>query len=103
MPVRAQPASPPGAGAAQRRDELEAAIATSSRLHPCVRALDKQGVLEGAYIILDIGILRDGIIAHLNIVDTNLGRATARCVRDMVDTIEFAPGPAATVQHRIAW
>jgi ferric-dicitrate binding protein FerR (iron transport regulator) len=103
MAVRAQPPSQPAAVAGQRRGELEAAIADNSRVHTCVRALDKQGVLEGAYIILDIGILRDGTVAHLNIVDTNLGRSTARCVRDMVDMIDFAPGPAATVQHRIAW
>jgi hypothetical protein len=103
LPARPRPGAPSPAREKQRRAELEAALSRSPRLHTCVRALDKQGILQGAYIILDIGILRDGTIGHLNIVDSNLGRSTARCVRDMVDNIDFTPGPAATIQQRIAW
>lgn len=96
----------PGAsirGRKQRQTELVQALGQGNRVEGCIRALRKQGLLHGAFIVLELGILRDGTIEHLNILDTNLPRSTARCVRDVIDEIDFAGGPAATLQHRVSW
>lgn len=87
----------------RRRAELSDALGHGARFHGCVSALRKQDLLDGAFIELDLGVLADGTINHLNIMATNLQPASAQCIRDVVDRIDFPPGPAVSLRHRIEW
>lgn len=87
----------------KRRRQLNRALAGGTRLEGCVRALRKQGVLASAFIELELGVNARGTIGHLNIMDSNLSRETANCIRDAVDRIPFGKGPAANWKHRIEW
>ena len=87
----------------RRRAELNRALARGTRLSGCVRALRKQDLLANAHIELEIGVLRDGTVSYLNIVDTNLPEASAQCVRDAIDDIAFKRGQEASWTHRIEW
>ena len=87
----------------RRRTELVRAVRASARLRQCLRPRQKQGVLRGSYLALDIGIESDGSVGHLNILRTNLPDAIAACVRDAVDAIAFKPGPKASFRHRLSF
>lgn len=89
-------------GKARRRAELMRALDQGTRIDACMRPVRKQGIDENAFIILEIGILRSGTIEYLNIVDTNLPRSTAQCVRNVVDHFGFGEGPAAMFRQRIS-
>ncbi len=83
-----------------RGQQLANAVARSSQIPGCLRSLRKQGLGVDAYITFDIGISTAGRITHLNIVDTNLPRSVAACVRDVVDAERFGAGGRAVLEQR---
>jgi ferric-dicitrate binding protein FerR (iron transport regulator) len=95
---------PAGAGAVKTRraqldDRLDRARAAS-----CVRSLAKQGLAEGTYVFLELGVDETGAVSFLNVGSTDLPDSMAGCVRDLVaQTVRFPAGPAATWKHKIAF
>ncbi len=88
---------------AVRRTQVAQALQKSERIVGCLRPLEKQGLLDGSFIELDLGINRDGSLGHLNIVESNMPLDVARCVRNRVDTVKFPAGPQATVRYRMEY
>ncbi len=99
----APPAQPSKkAGVATRRKQLETAV-DDRRLANCVRDLARQGLSEGTYVVLSIGVDATGAISYLNVGDTDLPSANASCVRDLVAEVAFPAGPPATWKHRVSF
>jgi hypothetical protein len=71
------------------------------RLAQCAKSLAVHGIVEGSFVTLEIGVNKDGSQGLLNIVDSNVPAATARCVRDVVDGIELPRGPRETFRKTI--
>lgn len=103
--ARVKPVAPraSSAGKSQRRTELLEALSKHSGVQTCLWPLRKQGVSGSAHIELDIRILQDGTIAHLNIPDSNLPSKQESCIRHVVDQIQFSAGPAVTLHERISF
>jgi ferric-dicitrate binding protein FerR (iron transport regulator) len=96
------PAAEPARGAAVRRAQIADRL-DRGRARQCLRPLEKQGLVEGSYLVLDVGVTASGSISHLNIVKSNLPAEAARCLRDRIDEIALPAGPAATVSYRLAF
>ncbi len=97
--ARAEP-EPSRARRSVRSHQLDAALGKSTvRLFNCTRRLREQGT--GWYVKLEVGIDRDGTQSYLNILDHNVTPTIARCVRDVVDSIEFPRGPKERVVKKI--
>ena len=90
---------PPARDVAERRRQLRAGL-DPARLRQCTRQIAKQG-LTGTYVQIELRVDAGGAVNFLNVVDTDLGAATAGCVRDAIAAVRFAPGPAATWRERI--
>jgi hypothetical protein len=96
----ASPAVNPAAARAARQADLEHGLDTG-RASACLRPLAKQGVAAGTHVELEISVDASGAIGMLNLGDTDLPARVASCVRDVVATVRFPRGPAATFTHRI--
>lgn len=107
VPPAARPEEPAAdrAGAAQRarRADLDEALSRGARVRPCLRLLEKQGLLQGAFVVLDIGINATGTLSHLNVVDGNLPSNMSACVQSVVDAVSLPRGVRARVRYRIAF
>lgn len=90
---------PPTPDVSARRRQLKAGI-DQARLRQCMRQIAKQG-LTGTYVQLELAVDAGGAVNFLNIVDTDLGSATATCVRDVLADVRFGAGAAATWRERI--
>jgi hypothetical protein len=93
------PEPPPTLGVDQRRRQLRAGI-DRARVDECTRKLRKQGI-SGTHVTIELGVDAQGAINYLNILDTDIGQATARCVGDVLRSVTFKPGPAAQWRERI--
>ncbi len=94
------PGEPPRTGGiTERRRQLRAGI-DQPRLRGCTRSIAKAG-LTGTYVQIEISVDPQGAVGFLNVLDTDLPSATASCVRDILASVRFAPGAAATWRERI--
>jgi len=85
-----------------RTPQLEAELRKRERqLRRCARTLSVHGIAGGSFVTLEIGVNRDGSQGYLNIVDSNVPAATARCVRSIVDGITLPRGPRETLRKTI--
>jgi hypothetical protein len=108
--------APPTAGSPAARFELPAELPSTrdvserrrqlrtrldqARLRQCTRQIAKQG-LTGTYVEIELRVDGSGAVNFLNVVDTDLGSATATCVRNVLADVRFEPGPAATWRERL--
>jgi ferric-dicitrate binding protein FerR (iron transport regulator) len=92
----------PNAAAATRKRELHAGIDQSrrARLAACTRDVAAAGAGR-TYVEIEIGVDAAGAIGFLNIVETELGQTTQRCVHDVLADVRFGAGPAASWRERI--
>ncbi|HEX3758183.1 MAG TPA: FecR family protein [Kofleriaceae bacterium] len=95
--VPAEP--PPTGGITERRHQLRAGT-DQARLRSCTRSIAKAG-LTGTYVQIEIAVDPEGAVGFLNVLDTDLPSATASCVRDVLASVRFRPGAAATWRERI--
>ena len=86
-----------------RRGQLDRALGHGRRVRPCLRQLEKQGLLQGSFVVLDLGVNRDGSLGYLNVAQTNLPSQAAACARTVVDAARLPGGPAAELRYRIAF
>jgi len=86
-----------------RRGQLDRALGHGRRVRPCLRQLEKQGLLDGSFVVLDLGVNRDGSLGYLNVAQTNLPAQAAACVRTVVDAARLPDGPSAELRYRIAF
>lgn len=94
------PADPPrSAGVAQRRRQLRAGI-DPARLAGCTRSIAKAGLTD-TYVQIELAVDETGAVEFLNVIDTDLPSATARCVREVLADVRFGAGAAATWRERI--
>ena len=93
------PEPPATRGTDERRRQLRAGI-DKGRIGLCIRKISKQG-LAGTYVQIEISVDAQGAVGFLNIVDTDLGKATAGCVDEVLSDVRFKPGAAATWRERI--
>jgi hypothetical protein len=101
--ILAEPATAPSAGARRaRKAELDRRL-DRRRLAGCVRALEKQGMIGGTHVELEIGVGATGAIEFLNLAGTDLPDRVAACVRDVVAGTRFAAGARATWRQRITF
>ena len=70
------------------------------QLARCVRSIVKQGVSD-TFVTVELAVGREGSIAYLNIVDTDLPAERAECVRSALASLRFGVGPAATLRERV--
>jgi ferric-dicitrate binding protein FerR (iron transport regulator) len=101
--VRARRPRPTAGADKLRRAQLDKALRRGARVRPCLRSLEKQGLLDGSFIELDVGINSDGSLGHLNVVGTNIPRQAASCARSVVDAARLPSGPSANLRYRIAF
>lgn len=90
---------PPVRDVSERRRQLRAGL-DRARLRQCTRSIAKQGV-TGTYVQIELRVDAAGAVNFLNVVDTDLGAATAGCVRNAIAEVRFPPGPAATWRERL--
>lgn len=83
----------------ERRRQLQARL-DQARLRQCTRQIAKQG-LTGTYVEIELRVDGSGAVNFLNVVDTDLGSATATCVRNVLADVRFEAGPAATWRERV--
>ena len=93
------PEPPATRGTDERRRQLRAGI-DKGRIGLCMRKISKQG-LAGTYVQIEISVDAQGAVGFLNIIDTDLGKATAGCVDEVVRDVRFKPGATATWNERI--
>jgi hypothetical protein len=96
----AAPAVSPATARAARQADLEKGL-DMARANACLRTLAKQGVAAGTHVELEISVDSSGAIGMLNLGETDLPARVASCVRDVVATVRFPHGAAATFTHRI--
>lgn len=84
-----------------RRRQLDKAL--GQRARRCMRSLEKQGLLEGSFVVFDIGVNRAGSWSHLNISKSNLPGSAARCIRSVIDGLRLPAGPRATLRYRVGF
>lgn len=101
--ITAAPPAAPRDDARARRADLDRALGNGARARRCLRSLEKQGLLAGSFIELDVGVNRDGSLGHLNIRRTNVPSDDAACVRSVVDGVRLPRGERATLRYRIAY
>jgi hypothetical protein len=95
------PEPSPSRGIAERRRQLRAAI-DRTRLAHCMRRITKQGLGDGSYVQIELGVDAEGAINFLNVLDHDLPRPTAQCIQTvLVETVRFKPGVAAEWRERI--
>jgi len=81
-----------------RRRQLRVWLRDNTRLRPCLRPLVKQGMDTGAFVELDIGMTRSGVIRYLNVVRSNPSQI-AGCMRAVVQQMSFPSGPATSFRY----
>jgi len=97
------PTRPAQAGRAERKRQLLTAMANSKRASQCLARLAKQGLLSGAYLVLEVGVNADGSQNHLNLLDSNLSPSIQSCLRDVVDAEQLPEGSAASFRFRLSY
>lgn len=95
------PAVDPGAAKRARRGDLDEVLSKGARVRPCLRQLEKQGLLPGSFVVLDIGVNASGTLSHLNVVGGNLPSSMSACVQSVVDSVRLPSGQRARVRYRI--
>lgn len=96
----ARVASAPRAGRSLRHRQLRNWLGGGNgRLRRCLRPLIKQGMDAGAFVELDIGVTRSGVIGHLNVVRSSPSQIGG-CIRAVVQQMPFPRGPAASFRYR---
>lgn len=84
-----------------RKRELRERIEGSLAMRRCLTPLAKQGLMEGSYLSLEVGINEDGSQAYLNVLDSNLSPVIQRCLKRSVDAIALPAGPSASLKYRM--
>jgi hypothetical protein len=94
-----------GAGKARtlRRGQMEAALDKSHNTARCLAPLAKQGLIDGSFVVFDLGINADGSQDYLNVVDTNLSPVIVKCIRHAVDSQSLPAGPMAGFRLRLSF
>lgn len=85
-----------------RRGQLDGKL-DRARAASCVRSLAKQGLAEGTFVVLELGVDETGAVSFLNVGSTDLPDRMASCVRDIVALVRFPAGPEAVWKHRISF
>lgn len=91
--------APTARARAARLAELRRAL-DRRQLARCVRSITKQGVAD-TFVTVELSVERDGAIAYLNILDTDLPGEVAECVRSELARLRFGAGPSARVRERL--
>lgn len=91
--------APASSGVAKRKRQLFGGIDRAA-LATCTRAIAKAGVTD-TFVRFEIAIDETGALQFLNIIDTDLSSSTASCVRDVLASVPFKPGPAATFRAKL--
>lgn len=73
-----------------------------ARIAACTRQLAKSADLAGAYVQIELSVDARGAVGFLNIIETDLPKDTAECVRRVLADVAFGAGAAATWRERIA-
>lgn len=83
-----------------RRRQLRQGI-DRPRIGACTRQLEKSADLAGAYVQIELSVDARGAVGFLNIIETDLPKDTAECVRRVLADVTFGAGTAATWHERI--
>jgi len=94
------PEPPSTRGIDARRRQLRAGI-DRGKLAGCTRAAAKQGLLDGAYVQIEINVDAAGSVGFLNVLETDLPHKLADCIHDVLTNIRFPTGQAASWRERI--
>ena len=84
-----------------RRRQLKNGI-DKARIAACTRQLAKSADLAGAYVQIELSVDARGAVGFLNVIETDLPKDTADCVRRVLADVAFSTGAAATWRERIA-
>lgn len=87
-----------GSTSARRRELLSGL--DRAALDRCTRRFAKAG-LSGTFVQIELAVDDQGAVGFLNVLDTDLPLATARCVRDAIAEVRFAAGRPASWRERI--
>ncbi len=88
---------------AVRKRELKKAIDARGKVTRCLAPLEKQGLMAGAYVDLEIGVNSDGTQRYLNIMGSNLSPVIQRCLRKAVSAETLAVGGSAEFSLHLAF
>ncbi len=91
-------ARPASATIARRKKEFADGL-DRNRLLACTRRLAKSGLSDT--VKFEIAVDADGAINMMNVTDTDLPGDTAACVHDVLSSVRFRPGPAASWRDRL--
>lgn len=83
-----------------RRRQLKSGI-DRARIAACTRQLTKSADLAGAYVQIELAVDARGAVGFLNVIETDLPKDTAECVRRVLADVAFGTGAAATWRERI--
>ncbi len=86
-----------------RKRELKKAINARGKVSRCLAPLEKQGLMAGAFVDLEIGVNSDGTQRYLNIVGSNLSPVIQRCLRTAVRAETLAVGGSAEFSLHLAF
>lgn len=86
-----------------RKQQLLRAVDAAGRATRCLAPLAKQGLMQGSYLLFEVGINPDGSQRYLNVVDSNLSPFIQRCLRRAVDAELLPAGPATDFQFRLSF
>ena len=84
-----------------RRRQLKQGI-DKARVAACTRQLTKSADLAGAYVQIELSVDARGAVGFLNVIETDLPKDTAECVRRVLADVTFGAGAVATWRERIA-
>ena len=84
-----------------RRRQLKQGI-DKARIAACTRQLTKSADLAGAYVQIELSVDARGAVGFLNVIETDLPKDTAECVRRVLADVAFDAGATATWRERIA-
>lgn len=102
--ARIAPPEAPAAGrrsAALRRNQMRTQL--GKRADACLKPLAKKGLVQGSYLVFDVGINADGSHSYLNVRDSNLSPMIQRCFRDALDAGELPAGPEASFRLKLSY
>jgi len=85
-----------------RKKQFNSAIERSARVSRCLQPLAKLDLIEGSFVLFDIGVNRDGSRGHINVIDSNVPPKIQNCLRQAIDMVRLPTGPRATLRYRLA-
>lgn len=86
-----------------RKRQLAREIEARGQARQCLEPLAKQGLVEGSYIVFDVGVNAEGSQALLNVVDSNLSPRIQACLRHAVDAVTLPSGSRARFRLRMSF